>query len=185
MNTGPTGDRDGPAVDAFRDRSRPEGYRGGCSSSTARGSSSGPTVDGVPPRCGTVYIKRSWTCGGGAHPATVMVDSTVCTGYGRRYPRAARAAPAERQTGLLRPRRGGPVRPDRARRGDPALDPNRPVRGRETHRGRARRGGALPQDARRSVYTPVPESERSTGSEPEAASEPDAEAPTATAVAED
>ncbi|KKF39264.1 hypothetical protein FK85_29880 [Halorubrum saccharovorum] len=41
--------------------------------------------------------------------------------------------------------------------------------------------GLCPTDARRSVYAPVPESERSTGSEPEAASEPDAEAPTATA----
>ncbi|ELZ41981.1 ArsR family transcriptional regulator [Halorubrum saccharovorum DSM 1137] len=45
--------------------------------------------------------------------------------------------------------------------------------------------GLCPKDARRSVYAAVPQSERPTGSEPEAASEPDAEAPTATAVAED
>jgi predicted transcriptional regulator len=47
--------------------------------------------------------------------------------------------------------------------------------------------GLCPKDARRSVYAPVPESERPTGSEaePETASEPDADVPTATAVAED
>jgi len=45
--------------------------------------------------------------------------------------------------------------------------------------------GLCPKDARRSVYAPVSESERSNGSEPESAAEPDAEAPTATAVAED
>jgi predicted transcriptional regulator len=43
--------------------------------------------------------------------------------------------------------------------------------------------GLCPRDARRSVYTPVPESERPTDAEPEAAS--DADAPTAAAVAED
>lgn len=45
--------------------------------------------------------------------------------------------------------------------------------------------GLCPRDARRSVYAPVPESERESGSEPEAASQPDAEVPTATAIAED
>ena len=45
--------------------------------------------------------------------------------------------------------------------------------------------GLCPRDARRSVYAPVPESERSTEAEPDAASEADAEAPTAAAVAED
>jgi predicted transcriptional regulator len=45
--------------------------------------------------------------------------------------------------------------------------------------------GLCPKDARRSVYSAVAEPERSTGSDPDAASEPDAEAPTATAVAED
>ena len=45
--------------------------------------------------------------------------------------------------------------------------------------------GLCPRDARRSVYAPVPESERSGEAEPEAVSEPDAETPTATAVAED
>jgi DNA-binding MarR family transcriptional regulator len=57
--------------------------------------------------------------------------------------------------------------------------------------------GLCPRDARRSVYAPVPESERPTDPEavaaseaasevePEAASEPEAETPTATAVAED
>ncbi|WP_280586038.1 ArsR family transcriptional regulator [Halorubrum sp. Boch-26] len=45
--------------------------------------------------------------------------------------------------------------------------------------------GLCPRDARRSVYAPVPESERSAESDPEVASDPDAEAPTAAAVAED
>lgn len=45
--------------------------------------------------------------------------------------------------------------------------------------------GLCPRDARRSVYAPVPESDRDAESEPETASEPGAEAPTATAVAED
>lgn len=53
--------------------------------------------------------------------------------------------------------------------------------------------GLCPRDARRSVYATVPKSERPTDPEaaaasevePETASEPDAEAPTATAVAED
>ncbi|MDZ5811310.1 ArsR family transcriptional regulator [Halorubrum sp. AD140] len=45
--------------------------------------------------------------------------------------------------------------------------------------------GLCPRDARRSVYAPVPESERPTESDPEAAAEPDADAPTAAAVAED
>ncbi|MFO8114829.1 MAG: ArsR family transcriptional regulator [Halorubrum sp.] len=45
--------------------------------------------------------------------------------------------------------------------------------------------GLCPRDARRSVYAPVPESERPTDAEPEAASDPDADAPTAAAVAED
>jgi predicted transcriptional regulator len=43
--------------------------------------------------------------------------------------------------------------------------------------------GLCPRDARRSVYAPVPEGERATDAEPEAAS--DADAPTAAAVAED
>ncbi|MFW6317302.1 MAG: ArsR family transcriptional regulator [Halorubrum sp.] len=45
--------------------------------------------------------------------------------------------------------------------------------------------GLCPRDARRSVYAPVPESERSPDAEPEAASNPDGDAPTAAAVAED
>ena len=45
--------------------------------------------------------------------------------------------------------------------------------------------GLCPTDARRSVYAPVPESERSTGTAREAASDPDADAPTPTAAAED
>ncbi|MFW5917184.1 MAG: ArsR family transcriptional regulator [Halorubrum sp.] len=45
--------------------------------------------------------------------------------------------------------------------------------------------GLCPRDARRSVYASVPESERSTDAEREAASDPDADAPAAAAVAED
>ena len=43
--------------------------------------------------------------------------------------------------------------------------------------------GLCPRDARRSVYATVPQSERPTDAEPEAASE--ADAPTATAAADD